>query len=428
MVKRLLPLLLLTGPALAFTENDWGGKLWANHLRSSNDIFEQFTEQNSGAFLFGKTNPTESTTVKAEFILYHIQTPFLNTPGANLEKGEIFTEINELSMAYFQEGFTVKAGQMTTSWGKSDGLNPTDFLTGRRNILLVPQDQLTRRGHGSIMAEWLPEGGSSPWSFQQWIVPLHSQSDLLLNNELTQEVVSLEENRRANRIELATKVGYSGQGWDLEVIYFNGVNKSPVYTEASRTLLPFHLKLSPNYVHQEAFGLNYSKDIEWSVVRLEAAYQKRNEVLEQGDYIKDPNRIDAVFGLEKSFFEDHRFNFQGVIHHYPSYGRAGTNDLIAAQVQNLNKLLLAQHLQTRIGYLLVYNYEPTSYNQLKVKCTWLNYFHKESARFLFPQIDYLLTDNLKLQTYAMIFSGGNDTPFGILEQLSSIGFGGIYEF
>jgi hypothetical protein len=429
MIRRFLPLLLLSTPALAIDDIDWGGNIWANHLRSSEHFLKQYTEQNSGLFIFGKKNLTDSISAKAEIISYHIKSPLLYMPDKDLDNGEIFTEINELNVSYIEEGLTLKAGQITTSWGTADGLNPTDFLTGKRNVLLLPEDQLTRRGHTSLMLEWLPEGGSSPWSFEQWIVPLHSRTDVLLNQELTQGVVSLKNNERAPRVEFATKVAYSGQGFELEYIYFNGVNKTPIFTEASRKVFPtFHLSLRPKYAHQESHGVNLTKDLEWSVVRMEAAYTKRNEVLEGGDYIKDPGRIDLVAGIEKSFFQDHRFNFQGVLHHYPSFEENDSGDLITAQVRNMNKYLLAQHNQTRIGYLFVYNFEPNSLNQLKFKCTWLNYFHDEGARFLFPQIDYLITDNLKVQTFAMIFSGGNNTPFGTLEKLSSVAVGGRYEF
>lgn len=428
MFKMFLLLLLVPFHSFALTEAEWGGKLWGNHLRKNSDLEKEYTQENAGTFLFAKTKPTENTSIKTELIGYYVKTPFLEVPGKDLGEGEFFSEINELSVAYSQESWNMKAGQMTTSWGKSDGLNPTDFLSGRRNTLLVTDDQLTRRGHTSAMVEWLPEGGSAPWSFQQWIIPLHSRTDVLLNKKLTQDLVELESNVRSGRVELASRINYSGQGWEFDYTYFNGVNKTPVYTESARQLFPFTLKIKPNYVHQEAHGINLAKDFEDFVLRFEGAYTKRDEVLENADYIKDPSRIDAVAGFEKSFFESHRFNVQGVFHHYPNYERNDSLDPITNQIKILNRFTLAQHLETRAGYLLIYYFEPSSYNQLKIKCSWLNYFHNESASLFTPQIEYLVTDNLQLQAYALIFNGSKNSPFGVLEQLSSAGIGANYQF
>jgi hypothetical protein len=428
MFKKFLPLLFVTTSGFAFTETDGGGKLWMNHLRKASHIPSKYTEQNAGLFVTGKTKPTDKTTAKAELLGYYIKSPYLEAPGKDLKKGELFFEINELSLNFQSESWILKAGQMTTSWGKSDGLNPTDFLSGRRNVLLVPEDQLTRRGHGSAMVEWLPNEGSSPWSVQQWIVPFHSTTDVLLISELTQDLVELQSNSRSKRVEIATKINYSGQGWEFDYTYFNGVNKNPVFTETFRSLSPFHLKLKPRYVHQEGHGINLAKDFEQYIVRLEAAYVKRNEVLTNADYIKDPTRLDAVIGIEKSFFETHRLNIQGVVNHYPSYHRASSQDVISAQVQYLNRYVLAQHQQTRAGTLLVYNFEPEEHNQIKIKCSWLNYFYNEGASFFTPQLEYLVNDHFQLQTYALLFDGSKNSPFGILKELSSVALGASYQF
>lgn len=428
MFRPLLLGLLLSAPAFALTKPEWGGKVWGNHLRQSKDLLHSYTEQNAGGFLFAKSKLSESATINFEGLSYFVQTPLLIAPARDLKKGELFTELNELSLTYGTGSWNFKAGQMTTSWGKSDGLNPTDFLSGRRNLLLVPDDQLTRRGHGSAMIEYTPNGGSSAWSFQQWLVPLHSTSDVLLNQKLTQGLVDVQSNQRSGRIEYATKISYAGQGWDFDYTYFNGVNKSPVFTEASRTLMPFHLKLKPNYVHQEAHGINIAKDFQHYILRFEAAYLKRDQVLKNADSIKDPGRLDLVAGFEKSYFESHRLNIQAVANHYLTYDKMVSADPVTAQVQNLNRFVLAQHLQTRLGTLLVYYFEPSSLNQLKFKFSWLNYFHHESASFFTPQIDYLITENLQLQMYAMIFNGSRSSPFGVLKDLSSVALGATYQF
>lgn len=419
MVKLFLFLLL---PLTAYAQDiDWGGKLWGNQLQGTKDTIEQ----NAGTLLNAKGRVTENTLIKSEFIGYYVKSPLLKAPERNLKSGEVYPEINELNASYTQESWNAKVGQNITSWGVSDGLNPTDFLSGKRNTLIVTDDALTRRGHTSAMIEWIPGSGDSAWTIQQWFVPRHSTTDILISRKLTQDLITFQDNKQSGRAEIATKINYAGQGWQFDYTYFNGVNKAPVYSLKSVTATNY--RLQPNYVHQQSHGINLSKDFENYVVRFEGAYTHRDEVLKDSDYIQDPSRIDLVAGIEKSFFETHRFNVQGVLNHYPDYNK-NTPGQLSEAVQLLNRITLAQHLQTRIGTLLVYHFEPTSFNQVKLKCSWLNYFHKESNGVLSPQIDYQVTDSLQIQTYGMIFNGNKNTPFGVLKQLNSIAMGANYSF
>ena len=149
---------------------------------------------------------------------------------------------------------------------------------------------------------------------------------------------------------------------------------------------------------------------------------------ESVDYIRNPNRLDFIAGIERSFHETHRLNLQGVIQHYPDYEERIPVNLIGEQIQLLNRFILSQHLQTRLGYLVVYHYEPTDLNQFKFKFSWLNYFHQEDSNLFTPQIEYQTNNNLNFQLYGLIFKGSSNAPFGALEDLSSIGLGANYLF
>lgn len=417
-------------PLLSFADDsnfDWGGKLWGNYLAKLDSITDNHTELNAGGILRIKNNLSENVSFKFEGIAYEVQSPLLYAPHRNLNSGEVFSEINELNFSLSMGSWNLKIGQLITSWGKSDGLNPTDFLTGKRNILLVTDDQVTRRGHLSAMLEWLPDQGASPWSVQQWIVGKHSQTDVLLNQELIGDFVTISSTQSSKRIETATKISYAGQGWDFEYTYFSGVNKTPIFIQNSFNLFPLQLKLTPKYVRQNGHGLNLVKDFEDFIIRFEGAYTQREDV-ENVDYIKNPNRFDLIAGLETSFFETHRMNIQGVVHHYPDYSLSLASNQLQEQIQILNRFILAQHLQTRLGYLFIYHFEPTDFNQLKFKFSWLNYFHQEDSNLFTPQIDYQFNNNLNFQIYGLIFKGSSNAPFGALEDLSSIGMGANYLF
>lgn len=407
---------------------DTSGLFWGNSLRKTSHPMEDSTQENAGGLLRLKYKPEETWQINVETLAYFIKSPLLIMPEKDLQRGEAFLEFNQLSLSYRGESLRVKAGQMTTAWGKSDGLNPTDFLSGKRNILLVTDDALTRRGHTGLSLEWTPDKGAGPWSLELWYILRHAYTDVLLNSELTQDVISLSEQDLYNENEYAAKVNYLGTGFDLEYIYFRGVNKTPLLTEESRSLLPLNIRLKPNYVRQEAHGLNVARDFETYILRGELAYLRRLDTISNADAISNPDRVDLVLGFEKSIGDSHRFNLQGVAHHYVDYQRAPSNDQITRSVQAINNILQAQHQETRLGSLLVYQYEPLDLNQFKFKFSWLNYFHQESAQLFTPQIEYLWTDNLKLTAYALIFEGSPNTPFGVLKDLSSLGLGASFVF
>lgn len=428
MIRFAIALLLI--PQFSFGEDnklEWSGKLWGNYLAKLDSIIENNTQTNAGGMLKVKHSLNDHIQVKFEGIAYHIQSPFLYVPHNDLSSGELFSELNEANVSAQFGSFNFKAGQIITSWGKSDGLNPTDFLTGKRNILLVADDQLTRRGHTSFMVEWLPNEGASPWSVQQWIVGLHSKNDVLLNQELIGDFITISSPDTSKIPEVATRLSYAGQGWDFDYTYFSGVNKTPIFIENSFNLFPLNLKLTPKYVRQSSHGVNLAKDFEDFIIRFEGAFTQRSEV-ESVDYISNPDRFDLVAGIETSFFETHRVNMQGVVHHYPDYKLNQPTNQLEEQIQILNRFILAQHLQTRLGYLFIYYFEPTTLNQFKFKFSWLNYFHQEDANLFTPQVEYQFNNNLNFQMYGLIFKGSSNAPFGALEDLSSVGIGANYVF
>lgn len=404
------------------------GKLWANSLRTTSNPLERETQENAGAKVNLKHRASESWQFNLEALTYFIKSPLLIMPEKDIKQGEGFLEFNQFSLTYRTESIRLKAGQMTTSWGKSDGLNPTDFLSGKRNILLVTDDSLTRRGHTSVNLEWTPAGGSTPWSAELWFVGRHSYSDVLLNSELTQNVISLSPQELYQEQEYAAKLNYLGSGFDLEYIFFRGVAKTPLLTEQSRNLSPLNIRLKPIYLRQEAHGINAVKDFETYILRLEMAYLRRLDTITNADSISNPDRFDIVVGFEKSIGDNHRFNIQAVGHHFIVYERTPSNDQITRSVQKINQLLQAQHQETRLGSLVVYQYEPMDLNQFKFKFSWLNYFHYESAQLFTPQIDYLWTENLHLTLYALIFEGSQNAPLGVLRDLSSVGIGASFVF
>jgi hypothetical protein len=428
MIKLLLTLLstLFLSSAIAWDQAS-SGRVWWSELPRMALPLEEKTEAQGGLFFQHKSSFNEKWRLQAELIGFYIQSSLLEAPEKDLKRGDFFTEINELNLRYQLSGLTIKAGQQTTSWGKSDGLNPTDFLSGRRNILLGAEDLETRRGHLSTMVEWIPNAGDSPWNLQQWVVINHATTDVLLNSKLTQGVVELEEEKKNPSPELATKVSYQGSGFEAEYIYFQGVNKTPLFREKARSLFPLKLTLEPHYVRQEAHGLNVVKDMEESVLRLEAAFVRRLDI-EAHDYIKTPNRLDVVIGMEKSFFTNHRVNMQLVGHHYPDYKENFTTDQLFQQVKLFNRTLQAQHQQTRLGYLLTYQFEPLEMNQWKVHLSWLNYLYQESASVLSPEVEYELSSGLRAKAFALLFNGEQRTPFGVLHQLSSLGASLAYQF
>ena len=83
----------------------------------------------------------------------------------SLEKGNAFVfrgEVNELWVARSRGGLDLKVGQIVSPWGRSDAVNPTDFLTAKDLTFLSTYDPIRRRGAPGFRASFVPNEGSSP--------------------------------------------------------------------------------------------------------------------------------------------------------------------------------------------------------------------------------------------------------------------------
>ena len=85
-----------------------------------------------------------------------------------LEDGDATGEVREAFVDVRLGRFDVRAGRQIIAWGRADGINPTDNLSGQDLTLLVPDDADRRLGTTAVRASyyagdlsftgvWLPE-------------------------------------------------------------------------------------------------------------------------------------------------------------------------------------------------------------------------------------------------------------------------------
>lgn len=72
----------------------------------------------------------------------------------------VFYQLREAYVSYLSEGSDLRAGQQIIPWGKSDGINPTDYFTAKNYTLLNPDDEVKRTGAPALNWIFTPEAGT----------------------------------------------------------------------------------------------------------------------------------------------------------------------------------------------------------------------------------------------------------------------------
>jgi hypothetical protein len=91
-----------------------------------------------------------------------------------------YGQIREAYVSYLGEGYDIRLGQQIIPWGKSDGINPTDYFTAKNYTFLNPADEVKRQGAPGASLSFTPEKGTSPFTIQGVFQAYYPQTKLLI--------------------------------------------------------------------------------------------------------------------------------------------------------------------------------------------------------------------------------------------------------
>ncbi|MGZ3649979.1 MAG: hypothetical protein ACXVB9_05735 [Bdellovibrionota bacterium] len=431
--KRLiLAALLLSAPAWAADELpafSISGRAFEDlYLPTKVHTGDTFEQQNTSLWLQGDGKFSSALSARAIY-----QGDFFGSARLTGDRSGVHlrNRLREGFAEYFQNGLQLRAGKQIIPWGKSDGINPTDFLSAKQSNFLNHDSEVSRAGGVSLLASLTPGSGASPLNFTAVIQPVFPESDYLVPPAALPAGVTLtgtdHPESNAKNTEAAGKVSYAGEGWDSSVSYFHGYDHQPVFAELSHAAVsPTLVTLRAHRIFQRlnAAGADASYSSGALIYRLETAYfwTENNDGLNP---MKTPSHWDAVAGLERPLWEKFRLQGQLISRLFPRYtdpqlttGADPVSAAINREVATTNALLQQYQHRWNTASTLRASYSLTDPN-FTAEMLWYQGFN-DGDYYLRPMVSYALKEFLNLTLGYDHYGGPTDKSIGSLQSYNAV--------
>ena len=341
-----------------------------------------------------------------------------NSPSAHLG-------LREGYVGYAKNGWEFRLGRQLIPWGKSDALNPTDYLSAKNYALFNPDDEVRRIGSTSLWLNWTPDQGASPLSVTVVATPAFPQSHLLIPSSAIPAGFTLLASPQIppstfGNTETAIKLAYTGNAWDASLSAFRGYNPMPefaIFNTSGSPLQPL-VTLVQTFHPIRAAGGDASLTFGKWIGRAETAYfWTQNDDGTQP--LVQPSHWDSVLGLERPLGDDFRFQVQGIYRYHPNFQEPTT-------VAKANALLLGYQEKSRPAATLrlAYSNEANGWDAelfLMANFSGGDYLTR-------PKVTYAWTDAVKSTAGVEYYGGPDDRPLGALKPYNSVFIEGKYVF
>ncbi len=355
----------------------------------------------------------------------------------NPNRLSLFSQIREAYLSYFGDGFDLRLGQQIIPWGKSDGINPTDYFTAKNYSVLNPDDEVKRVGAPSLNISFTPEAGVSPFTFQFIFQAYYPQTKLLIPTSVIPSGLRVETVPRApsafskQAMEYGGKISFQKSDYDFSISAFRGYSSVPqfVFNRGSNTVE------SVNFA-ENAFGADASFSARDYVVRFESAFHFPENGGDRDPLygFVEPVHWDSVVGVERPFLNDFRIQFQ-FLYRYHLYYRDSVVvssgnpvlDQIMAGVAKANSTLLNYQRRGNPGSSLRLSFSPEN-SHWSTDVFMVGYFAEGQDYLLRPEVGYTPIDNLKFLMGLDLYGGDSTRPLGVLHERSDLFVEGKYIF
>ena len=287
----------------------------------------------------------------------------------------------------------VRAGRQILAWGRADGVNPTDNLSGQNLTLLVPDDVDRRLGTTAVRASyylgdvsltgvWLPEFRAHEFSLPAppgvWFV---------------RDAPRWPGNQWALRAE------QTGRTVDWSVSYFKGRDTSPDLDVGAGAIRLSHHRL-------RVLGGDMAANLGRFGLRAEAAYVRTEDTDGLDPSVKNPF-VFVVAGADRTFGGLLNVNAQYLFRYVLKDSEVGLNAILNSQTRQ------AQHgASFRVGYKWLHE-------TLEAELAAAGYAAPSGAGVR-PKVTYALTDHWKVIGGAEIMRGETASLFGLMRQNSTV--------
>lgn len=342
---------------------------------------------------------------------------------------EGFLQINPLS------GLEIRLGKIITLWGKTDAVNPTDYLSARDLTFLSEDTELRRLGGLGTEIRFTPHAGVSPFQFtgvffgygprNSILLPAISATGLNVQRELGRSLVS------QKNFEWALKTAYIKENWDVSISAFRGRDR---FTEL--VFVPQKLLIEQQNPRVVSLGMDASLGLQNWILRFESAYHQ-SEFGSKGAEnaaLTQPDHLDSVFAVEKPWGDEWRVIVQGLYRYHTDWvDPSRTYTHLNPVFQNVGRGLAQQNS-------ILKNYQRRSRPAASISIAYANIDKTWSGDFSLMgnllggdkvwrmKLAYKPIEDFKINAGAEIYSGSRLETFGILKDFSNLFFEGQYYF
>jgi hypothetical protein len=315
-------------------------------------------------------------------------------------------ELREAYVTVSAGKLEIRAGRQIIAWGRADGVNPTDNLSGQDLTLLTPDDNDRRLGATAARASyylgdlavtgiWLPE-------FRPGRIPLPVGPAA---------GVDIPPTSQWKPAQWALRLGQTGHAVDWSLSAFSGGDLSPdlrADDDVSRLSLTFH--------RVRIFGADAAWNVGRYGLRTEAAYVDTADPNGVDPFTKNPFFF-AVTGGDRTFGERLNLNVQyllRVVRNFTSPSAAISP--FAQSVARDEAAFSNQAKRVQHGATLRLS-DKWRHDTLEAEVAAVAYAapHGVAVR---PKADYAISDRLKIIAGAEFYRGDSSSLFGILRDNS----------
>lgn len=291
----------------------------------------------------------------------------------------------------------LRVGRQIIAWGRADGINPTDQLTGKDIARLVPEDDERRLGTTAVRAGYFRGGFSASgfWlpEFRPGRLPLPSRPG---DPAIVQKFPSWPGSQFALRLER------TGGAIDWSLSHFRGVDLSPDLGPGRLT----HHRI-------KVFGADLAANLGRFGLRAEAAYTRTQDPDGRDPAVKNPF-VFVVVGVDRTLREQLNVNLQYLFRFVERVTPVGEVGSVAHQQATLSSQ--TQRFQHGAS--------------LRIANTWLREtltaelaaagYVQPWGLTLNPKVTYLASDRWKVLFGAEVFRGSRSSVFGMLRPNSAV--------
>ncbi len=390
---------------------DFGGQVFSNVYLPTHDSPQTKIQQTQIASWINLIWPVhESLTGKLDALVFDnlnsqiVRSDGISTLGAHVS-------LREASIENHTNSWRSRWGVIYKPWGKSDGINPTDYFALKDESILGLDEEIKKLGQLGTWIQYIPHQGDSRWSFEfRWSIDQHTSYSGLAASDLSTSY-KLVKNNDTPRNSFAVRAAWTGDGWDGDIIAFHGTLARGILTEQRRlSIVAPYTELALTREPVSAAGGNLSFAIQDFLIRIEASrVWSQNDL--SGVPLHNLSRFEGVVGVEKSYLERFRAQIQTVVNHYDSLQAQQSIDLVDSLIQAQNELLLETKLQTQVFESIRLSYENTL-SDWSGEVMMMTALNAAPSFVLRPKIQYTPKPNLKLTSGLDYLGGAKDRQLG----------------